>query len=51
MMFEYNISPKLVGANCRTKSLKTMEKGGDCGWKKMYGQGLLRKKQQQNTNK
>ena len=43
-MFKYNITPKLVGANCRTKSLKTMEKVGDCGWNKLDGQGLLRKK-------
>ena len=43
-MFKYNILPKLVGANCRTKSLKTMEKVGDCGWNKLDGLGLLRKK-------
>ena len=43
-MFKYNISPKPVGTNCRTKSLKTMEKVGDCGWNKLDGQGLLRKK-------
>ena len=47
-MFKYNILPKLVGANCRTKSLKTMEKVGDCGWNKLDGQGLLRSAEEEN---